>query len=154
VQSRVCSKVPIFTAAHIRSSSAGQDAPSLGAGHHTDDLARSLGLPAGRDARSKGESSPLPTCMQATPVTEVHPENHRNALDRKTLQRRQCWLWRERKHATGSASAPKLRQSRCKYSATSIVSLIVTIAHDGRKPKYCDNLRIKTQAEYSPRPTS
>ena len=30
----------------------------------------------------------------------------------RSCRRRQCWLWRERKHATGPASAPKLRQNR------------------------------------------
>jgi len=30
----------------------------------------------------------------------------------RSCRRRQCWLWRNRKRATGTASAPKLRQSR------------------------------------------
>ena len=36
----------------------------------------------------------------------------------RSCRRRQCWLWRKRKRATGPASAPKLRQNRFKYSAT------------------------------------
>src|ERR1700730_8662224 len=34
-----------------------------------------------------GEDSPLATSMPATPATEVQPEDHRNALDRKVLQK-------------------------------------------------------------------
>src|SRR5271166_6274962 len=30
----------------------------------------------------------------------------------RSCRRRQCWLWRKRKRATGPASAPKLRQNR------------------------------------------
>src|SRR5271166_3766947 len=33
------------------------------------------------------EDSPLATSMPATPATEVQPEDHRNALDRKVLQK-------------------------------------------------------------------
>ena len=36
----------------------------------------------------------------------------------RSCRRRQCWLWRKRKRATGPASAPKLRQNRFKYRAT------------------------------------
>ena len=36
----------------------------------------------------------------------------------RSCRRRQCWLWRKRKRATGPANAPKLRQNRFKYSAT------------------------------------
>jgi hypothetical protein len=36
----------------------------------------------------------------------------------RSCRRRQCWLWRKRKRATGPTSAPKLRQNRFKYSAT------------------------------------
>jgi hypothetical protein len=36
----------------------------------------------------------------------------------RSCRRRQCWLWRKRKRATGPASAPKLRQNRFKYSST------------------------------------
>src|SRR5271169_2292190 len=34
----------------------------------------------------------------------------------RSCRRRQCWLWRKRKRATGPASAPKLRQNRIKCS--------------------------------------
>ena len=33
------------------------------------------------------EDSPLATSMPAIPATEVQPEDHRNALDRKVLQK-------------------------------------------------------------------
>ena len=36
----------------------------------------------------------------------------------RSCRRRQCWLWRKRKRAAGPTSAPKLRQNRFKYSAT------------------------------------
>ena len=35
----------------------------------------------------------------------------------RSCRRRQCWLWRKRKRATGPASAPKLRQNRFKCSS-------------------------------------
>jgi hypothetical protein len=35
----------------------------------------------------------------------------------RSCRRRQCWLWRKRKRATGLASAPKLRQNRIKCSS-------------------------------------
>jgi len=34
-----------------------------------------------------GEDSPLATSMPATPATEMQPEDHRNALDTKVLQK-------------------------------------------------------------------
>jgi hypothetical protein len=34
----------------------------------------------------------------------------------RLCRRRQCWLWLKHKHATGPASAPKLRQNRIKCS--------------------------------------
>src|SRR5271166_1127034 len=64
--------------------------PSQGTTHHTDDLAGSLGLSCVRAAsleETLGEDSPLATSMPATPATEVQPEDHRNALDRKVLQK-------------------------------------------------------------------
>jgi hypothetical protein len=35
-------------------------------------------------------------------------------------RRRQCWLWLKRKHATGPASAPKLRQNRFKETGKNL----------------------------------
>src|ERR1700738_981342 len=64
--------------------------PSQGTTHHTDDLAGSLGLSCVRGAsleETLGENSPLATSMPATPATEAQPEDHRNALDRKVLQK-------------------------------------------------------------------
>jgi hypothetical protein len=64
--------------------------PSQGTTRHTDDLARSLGLSCVRGAsleETLGENSPLATSMPATPGTEVQSEDHRNALDRKVLQK-------------------------------------------------------------------
>ena len=89
--------------------------------HHTDDLAGSLGLPCVRGAsleETLGEDSPLATSMPATPAIEVQPEDHRNALDRKVLQKTPVLAMPKHKRATGPASAPKLRQNRFKYSAT------------------------------------
>jgi len=42
----------------------------------------------------------------------------------RSCRRRQCWLWRKRKRATGPASAPKLRQNRFKYRATHILRFL------------------------------
>jgi len=95
--------------------------PSQGTTHHADDLAGTLALSCVLGAslgETLGEDSPFATSMPATPATDVQPEDHRNALARKVLQKTQCWLWRKRKRATGPASAPKLRQNRFKYSAT------------------------------------
>ena len=64
--------------------------PSQGTTYHTDDLAGSLGLSCVRGAsleETLGENSPLATSMPATPGTEVEAEDHRNALDRKVLQK-------------------------------------------------------------------
>jgi hypothetical protein len=64
--------------------------PSQGATHDTDDLAEWLGLSCVRGAsleETLGEDSPLATSMPATPATEVQPEDRRNALDRKVLQK-------------------------------------------------------------------
>ena len=41
----------------------------------------------------------------------------------RSCRRRQRWLWRKRKRAAGPTSAPKLRQNRFKYSATSGVKV-------------------------------
>src|SRR5271165_1193125 len=54
------------------------------------DLAGSLGMSCVRGASLEeplGENSPLATSMPATPATGVQPEDHRNALDRKVLQK-------------------------------------------------------------------
>jgi len=64
--------------------------PFQGATHDTDDLAEWLGLSCVRGAsleETLGEDSPLATSMPATPATEVQPEDHWNALDRKVLQK-------------------------------------------------------------------
>ncbi len=53
-------------------------------------LAGSLGLSCVRGAsleETLGEDSPLSTSMPATPATDVQPEDHRNALDKKVLQK-------------------------------------------------------------------
>src|ERR1700680_3103074 len=42
----------------------------------------------------------------------------------RSCRRRQCWLWRKRKRATGPASAPKLRQNRFRYRATHILRFL------------------------------
>ena len=54
----------------------------------------------------------------------------------RSCRRRQCWLWRKRKRATGPASAPKLRQNRFKYSATSILDDLLSFGLI-----YCDPSR-------------
>jgi hypothetical protein len=41
----------------------------------------------GAQAQTLGEDSPLATSMPTTPATEVQPEDHRNALDGKVLQK-------------------------------------------------------------------
>ena len=53
--------------------------------HRTDDLAESLGLSCVRGANL--EDSSLATGMPTIPATEVQPEDHRNALDRKVLHK-------------------------------------------------------------------
>ena len=76
-------------AARMSSSSAGQDA-SEGTTHHTDDFAGSLGLSCVLGAsleETLGEDSPLATGVPATPATEMQPEDHLRALDRKVFQR-------------------------------------------------------------------
>src|ERR1700722_1277780 len=83
---RVCLTAPIFTSAR--------------ACVHTDDLAGSLGLSCVRGAsleETLGEDSPLATSMPATPATEVEPEDHRNALDRKVLQKTPVLAMAQRK---------------------------------------------------------
>ena len=70
--------------------SAGQDA--LTRARHTTPMisldrlvCRAYGAQALK--RTFGEDSPLATSMPATPATEVQPEDHWNALDRKVLQK-------------------------------------------------------------------
>src|SRR5260370_28307259 len=90
VQSRVGLTAPIFTSARACGHQALARTPSQGTTHHTDDLAGSLGLSCVRGAsveETLGENSPLATSMPATPGTEVQAEDHRNALDRKVLQK-------------------------------------------------------------------
>jgi hypothetical protein len=61
-----------------------------GTTRHGDDLAGSLGLSCvwGANLRETfGEDSPLATSVPATPATQVHPEDHLRALDRKVLKR-------------------------------------------------------------------
>ena len=90
VQSRVCLTAPIFTSARACGHQALARTPSQGTTHHTDDLAGSLGLSCVLGASLEemlGEDSPLATSLPATPATEVQPEDHRNALDRKVLQK-------------------------------------------------------------------
>ncbi len=73
-----------------------------------------------------GEDSPLATSMPATPATEVQPEDHRNALARKVLQKTPVLAnGANAKRATGPASAPKLRQNRFKYSATAASNCLI-----------------------------
>ena len=43
-----------------------------------------------------GEDSPLATGLPATPATQMQPEDHLRALDRKVFERSQYRLWRER----------------------------------------------------------
>src|SRR6202035_3835192 len=90
VQSRGCITASLFTSARACGHPALARTPSQGATHHTDDLSASLGLSCVRGAsleETLGEDSPLATIMPATPATEVQPGNHRNALDRKVLQK-------------------------------------------------------------------
>ena len=90
VQSRVCLTAPIFTSARASGHQALAGTPSQCTTHHTDDLAGSLGLSCVLGASLEemlGEDSPLATSMPATPATEVQPEDHRNALHRKVLQK-------------------------------------------------------------------
>jgi hypothetical protein len=64
--------------------------PSQDTTHHADDLAGSLGLSCVLGAsleETLGENSSLATSMPETPGTEVQAEDHRNALDRKVLQK-------------------------------------------------------------------
>ena len=86
----MCLTAPIFTSARACGYQALARTPSQGTTHHTDGLAGSLGLSCVRGAsleETLGEDSPLATSMPATPATEVQPEDHRNALDRKVLQK-------------------------------------------------------------------
>jgi hypothetical protein len=86
----MCLTAPIFTSARACGHQALARTPSQGTTHHTDDLAGSLGPSCVRGAsleETLGEDSPLATGMPATPATEVQPEDHRNALDRKVLQK-------------------------------------------------------------------
>ena len=76
--------------ARMWASSAGQTPP----GHeHTTSMKNSLdrlGLSCVWGARLEetlDEDSPLATCMPATPATQVQPEDHLRALDRKVSQR-------------------------------------------------------------------
>src|SRR5271166_1694645 len=83
--------------------------------------AGSLGLSCVRGAsleETVDEDSPLATSMPATPATQVQPEDDQNALDMKVLQRTPVLAMGKRKRAAGPASAPKLRQNRFKYRAT------------------------------------
>jgi hypothetical protein len=66
-----------------------KDAPE-GSAHHTDDLAGSLGLLCIWGANlgeTFGEDSPLATGVPATPATQMQPEDHLRALDRKVFER-------------------------------------------------------------------
>jgi DNA-binding transcriptional LysR family regulator len=91
VQSRVCLAAPIFTSARACGYQALARTPSQDTTHHAGDLAGSLDLSCVRGAsleETLGEDSPFATSMPATPATEVQPEDHRNALDRKVSQKR------------------------------------------------------------------
>jgi len=113
----VCLTASIFTWARARGHQVLARVPSQGTTHHTDDLAGSLGLSCVRGAsleETLDEDSPLATSMPATPATQVQPEDDRNALDRKVLQRTPVLAMGKRKRAAGPASAPKLRQNRIK----------------------------------------
>jgi hypothetical protein len=72
---------------------------SQGMPHRGDDLAGSLGLLCIWGANlgeTFGEDSPLATGFPATPATQMQPEDHLRALDRKVFERSQYRLWRER----------------------------------------------------------
>ena len=90
VQSRACLTAPIFTSARACGHQTLAKTRSQGTTHHTDDLVGSLVLSCVLCAsleETLGEDSPLATSMPATSATEVQPEDHRNALDRKVLQK-------------------------------------------------------------------
>src|SRR5271165_2995242 len=63
---------------------------SEGMPHRGDDLAGSLGLLCIWGANlgeAFGEDSPLATVVPATPATQMQPEDHLRALDRKVFER-------------------------------------------------------------------
>jgi hypothetical protein len=65
-------------------------ADSQGLTHHVDDLTLSLALPCLRGASLEerlGQDSTLAASMPAIPATGVRPEDHRNALNMKVLQK-------------------------------------------------------------------
>ena len=121
MQSRVCLTAPIFTSARACGHQALARTPSQGTTHHTDDLAGSLGLSCVRGASLEETSVKIhrsqPACRQ-----HQRPRCSLRIIGMlwtgRSCRRRQCWLWRKRKRATGPASAPKLRQNRFKYRAT------------------------------------
>jgi hypothetical protein len=67
-----------------------------------------------------GKDSPIATSMGATATPRVQPEDHRNTLDRKVLQKTRVLAVAPAKTATRPAVAPKLRQNRFKYRATTV----------------------------------
>ena len=118
VQSRACLTAPIFTSARACGHQALVRTPSQGTTHYAEDLAGPPGLSCARGAsleETLGEDSPLATSMPAIPATEVQPEDHRNALDGKVLQKTPVLAMAQAQPCTGPASAPKLRQNRFKY---------------------------------------
>ena len=124
----MCLTAPIFRSARACGHQALARTPSQGTTHHTDDLAGSLGLSCVRGAsveETLGENSPLATSMPATPGTEVQAEDHRNALDRKVLQKTpvlamaQAQTCHRSRKCTKIASEPRNRRPFALSSAKS-----------------------------------
>jgi hypothetical protein len=69
-----------------------------------------------------GEDSSLATSMLATRANEGHPEDHRNALDMKALEK-ELLGYGVSANGPNVRSAPKLRQSRIKCSKRSLSTI-------------------------------
>ena len=113
---RVFSAQIFHFGARIRSSSAGQDALR---GHATPHPMISLD----RLACCAYGATPRAHRRRPTPATEVQRCSVRIIIilwTGRPCRRRQCWLWLKRKHATGPASASKLRQNRSAVNGHSL----------------------------------
>jgi len=86
--------------------------PSQGARHATSmtSLDRLVCRAYGAQALEEtlGENSPLATSAPATPAIEAQPEDQRNALGRKVLQKTSVLPRRKHKRATGSRKCTKV----------------------------------------------
>jgi hypothetical protein len=71
-----------------------------------------------------GPRSLVAVSMRATPAPKCSLRIIGMLWTGRSCRRRQCWIRRKRKRATGPVSAPKLRQNRFKYNSVHDLSAV------------------------------